>query len=54
VFPQVSRITGKKLDFEVDVASHIRICASGKAVRVRAHKRGPVGVTREKVIKIVR
>ena len=53
-FPGYHPVTGHKLEFEVDVRSHERLCASGKVTTVKAHKRGPVGKTREKVIKVIR
>ena len=53
-FPGYHPVTGHKLEFEVDVRAHERHCASGKIARVRAHKRGPIGRTREKIIKVIR
>jgi len=47
-------VTGRKLEFEVDVRAHERHCASGVVVQVKAHKRGPIGNSREKVIKVIR
>jgi hypothetical protein len=52
--PKVSRVTGRKLEFEVDVRAHIRHCQSGVTTQVKAHKRGKIGHRREKVIKVVR
>ncbi len=52
-FPGYHPVTGKPLEFEVDVRSHERRCASGKVTIVRAHKRGPKGKEREKVIKVI-
>lgn len=54
VFPNVHPITGRKLEFEVDVRAHERHCASGVIANVRQHKRGPSGKAREKVIKVIR
>jgi len=54
IFLPVHPVTGRKLEFEVDVRSHERHCASGVVTTVRAHKRGPTGKTREKVIKVIR
>ena len=52
--PGISRLTGKPLEFEVPVRGHVRHCASGKEVLVKPHTRGPKGVRREHVIKVVR
>lgn len=49
-----SRVTGRKLEFEVSVRGHMRHCPSGKIVPVRPHKRGKLGVFKEKVVKVVR
>lgn len=54
VVPHVSRLTGRHLEFEVDVRGHTRHCHSGKVVPVRAHKRGPKGVHKERVVKVIR
>jgi hypothetical protein len=53
-FPAIHPVTGRKLEFEVDVRAHERHCASGKVTTVRAHKRGPIGRAREKVVKVIR
>jgi hypothetical protein len=53
-FPTYHPVTGRKLEFEVDVRSHERHCASGVVTTVKAHKRGPVGHSREKVVKVIR
>ncbi len=49
-----SRVTGRKLEFEVAVRGHLRHCPSGKIVQVRSYKRGKLGVFREKVVKVIR
>ena len=54
IFPTVHPLTGRKLEFEVEVRAHERHCASGKIAQVRSHKRGPSGRSREKVIKVIR
>jgi len=54
VFLAVHPVTGRKLEFEVDVRGHERHCASGVIAQVKPHKRGPTGKTREKVIKVIR
>jgi hypothetical protein len=54
IVPGFHPITGRKLEFEVDVKAHMRHCASGIVVPVTAHKRGPLGKTRVKVIKVIR
>ena len=53
-FPEYHPLTGRKLEFEVEVRAHERHCASGKVALVRAYKRGPTGRSREKVIKVIR
>jgi hypothetical protein len=52
--PFISRLTGRPLEFEVPVREHIRHCASGKQVVVKPHTRGPKGVRKEHIIKVVR
>ncbi len=54
VVASVHPVTGKTLEFEVDVRAHERHLASGVVTTVRAHKRGPIGKSREKVIKVIR
>ncbi len=53
-FPAISRLTGRPLEFEIEVRSHARHCASGLVVQVKAHSRGPKGVRRERVVKVIR
>ncbi len=54
ILPPMSRVTGKPLEFEVEVRAHLRHYASGKVGPVTAHTRGPKGIKRERVIKVVR